>query len=364
MARSVALISLHPLDQIGGGERYTFCTWRSIRLAGDDCRLFSRSGGGPSSLPFNERLGTLFTEFGPEGEAIGNLSLRDLLLTLAGFDVVWIHQFLSSDAVFDIIAAVATDQTLLFTNLGHEAVLPQFQAFYCRASNHFFVEISDYAAMRSQGFRGQSRGVIGSIWREQVAPMAAVPEEPEHQESCAVGRVLPHKGLEIAISALPEMWQLNIIGPFDDDSYLRHLRSVARHKNVRFLGPLPEESKQSVLRRARCLIASSCHETYDGRRVPQAELLGLVVFEAIGSGVLPVTSDIPSFHEVMTKLGLARFIYKARDAGDLNRVLRSIGCLPAGSRRTLVRNAAETIAHNYSWDDYWTRVVTAIASPD
>jgi glycosyltransferase involved in cell wall biosynthesis len=108
---------------------------------------------------------------------------------------------------------------------------------------------------------------------EQVEPNATHSEEPERQRSCAVGRVLPHKGLEITISALPETWHLNVIGPFGDDAYLRYLRGVARDKDVRFLGPVSEESRRSHLREALCLITSSCHETYDGQLVAQAELV-------------------------------------------------------------------------------------------
>ena len=167
MPREVAVVSLYPLNTLDGDERYTFSVAQAIRTAGDNCQLYARSKCGPYVLTAEERLDTAFSRFAADERSAGDISCRELLCKLADFDIVWIHEFLSSDIVFDLICAVASDQCLLFTNPGHEPLAPRFRAFYCHAKNHFFVEISKDAADRSRRFGPQSLAVAGPVWQSQ-----------------------------------------------------------------------------------------------------------------------------------------------------------------------------------------------------
>jgi glycosyltransferase involved in cell wall biosynthesis len=356
--RAVAIVSLYPLTDLGGGEQYTFGVAKAIRSAGDTCQLFARSRFGADTLPIAQRLDVSFTEYDACERPTRTLCCRELLTNLADFDLVWVHQFLSSDIVFDVIANVTADQFLLFTNLGHEPLARRFRAFYCHADNHFFVEISEYSADRSRIFGRQSFGIAGGIWQDQLEE-SEFQSPPKLGKAISLGRVLPHKGLEITISALPEDWELDVVGPLGDDHYLAWLRLLAQGKRVRFLGPLSDREKRERIADSGCLIASSCHTLYDARQIVQAELLGLVIFEACAQNRLPITSDVPSFREVMNRIGLGQLVYTSRNVPMLRKILQSTHS--PGKYHFLLEQARNAIRQNYLWNDYWPRVTAALA---
>ena len=133
----------------------------------------------------------------------------------------------------------------------------------------------------------------------------------------ALGRVLPHKGLETTIDALTNDEALHVVGPAPDDAYAAFLQQRARGKQVTFHGCLPRHDVQQMLRSTSGLVSASTHRLYDGRRIEQPELLGLVLCEALRDGTLPVASDVPAFVEVMTAIGLGDWTRYERFGAEL-----------------------------------------------
>jgi len=361
----IALISLYSLTGTGGGERFTRDAARAIAKTEVELELFSvQHDSFPRTRPLTERLATVFQSWrviGDDIAAVEILKFQDLLVRLGGFDWIWIHQYLSNDLVFDIIGNCAADQTVLFTNSGHEPVKAIFDCCFQPSENYHFVEISDFAANRSRGPARQVYAVGAGIWLSAIRPDPPGPRPLAHR-LCSVGRVLPHKGMDVTIRAIQDPWTLDIIGPDDlDPAYSAHLRNLASNRNVRFRGLLSDSDKDAVVGDADFLIASSTTHLYDGREIPQAELFGLVLCEAVAVNCLPLASDLPPFVEIMNTLGLGALVYQQGNVASLADVLRTAAEWSDEERWSKLITAKRRLAMSFTWDTYFSRVRTALA---
>lgn len=352
----VIVISLYSLSSIGGGERYTLDTIRAIEAGGDDCTAYAVVR--PEHYqPYPRRLATPFVRVFPGNPAdFGEVvTLKQLITEVATFDTVVIHQYLSSDIVFDLIGNCASDQTIIFTNLGSEPLIRDFETCFQPSSQCWFIEISDFSAKRSSRFSNQVRCISGGIWRADICPVPARRGKPAAR-FCSVGRLLPHKGFEVTVDGIPADFELTIIGPQYDKRYWRHIKSRASGKKVTFAGAVSESLKRQMIADSDALIASSHTKLYNGVVIEQAELLGLVIFEALAVNTLPIVSNIPPFREVMSDLGLKDFLYEAGDSASLREricYLRSVSPEALGSS---LETARQCMIRRYLWDDYWAKV--------
>ena len=108
---SVALVSLFPLEATGGGELYTVETAQSLVAAGERAILIAPVDVPATRTDLASRLRTPFVCTDPAADASPEvIEWADVLLRLADHDHIWVHQYLASDFVFDVIASVASDQ--------------------------------------------------------------------------------------------------------------------------------------------------------------------------------------------------------------------------------------------------------------
>ncbi|HYO82655.1 MAG TPA: glycosyltransferase family 4 protein [Bryobacteraceae bacterium] len=360
----ILMISLYPLNETGGGERFTYETMRSIVASGDICDAYALTSSlGDHRHALSERLGASFSMVMDRNEFLQRRTARTLQAVLDdmyGYDVVWIEQFLSNDTCFDIIASVASNQTLLFTSHGHEVIREDFQAFYQPAGSHSFVEVSEFSARRSAGFSHRTFGVGSGVWRSELTDISTR-DFTFRGKLVGVGRVLPHKGFEHTIAGLPPDCELRIVGPYAPEApYTAYLREASAGRRVDLLGEVSNDKRNALVRDSDLMIASSCHRLYDGTVIDQAELLGIVLFEALAQGTLPLTSNIPPFLEGMSRLGLGDLVYKEGDAADLRRCVESFRSWRPEEIRGRVQAARHALETYYLWDDFWIRVKAAI----
>ena len=354
---SVVLVSLLPLEATGGGELYTIETAQSIAAAGERVFLAAPVQVPPLQGDLATRLRTQFIWLDPAtDDAPQVIAWSDLLMRAADHDHVWVHQYLASDLIFDVIASTASDQQVLFTSLGFEPLRSLFTDVYQRCRGHRFVEISAYAAQRAASYAPDATWMHAAVWRSELSPLDF--SRQRTREYLALGRVLPHKGLETIVDALVADDVLHLVGPAPDDEYLTFLRARAGHKNVHFHGRLPRADVQQLLTRATGLVSASTHRLYDGRHIEQPELLGLVLCEALRDGTLPVSSDVPAFREVMSAVGLSHWTFHEGDAASLRDRMGRLSNLPADERREQLVAARSTLVARLAWDDYWPRVRT------
>jgi glycosyltransferase involved in cell wall biosynthesis len=356
---SVALVSLLPLDTTGGGELFTIESAQAIRAAGTKTMIAAPVELPPPRADLGARLKTRFLWTDVEATHTPELlEWADVLARLADHDYVWLHQYLASDLTFDALSSVASDQRLLFTSLGYEPIRGLFGDLYHPCRGHGFVEISAYAARRARSYARSATWVRAGIWRHDMRDVeGGVPSEREY---VALGRVLPHKGLETTIDALEADERLHVVGPSPDPDYAAFLRSRSRGRQVTFHGCLARTDIRGMLRQATALVGASTHRLFDGRRIEQPELLGLVLCEAVRDGTLPVASDVPAFLEVMTALGLDHWTFAEGEPPALRRRLDGLASLDGDRRASVLAAARDRLTREFSWDDYWPRVLSRL----
>ncbi|MEQ1756763.1 MAG: glycosyltransferase [Vicinamibacterales bacterium] len=356
---NVALISLLPLDVTGGGELYTLETAQAIAASGDDVILAAPVRVPPAQTNLTTRLSTPFvwTDLRSDGSP-DVIEWSELLTRLADRDRVWVHQYLATDLVFDVIASTASDQDLLLTSLGFEPLRAVFTDLYQPCHRHHVVEISAYAARRAGAYARHASWAHAAIWRSDLGVIDDC--DRRGHEYLALGRVLPHKGLETTIDALEPDEVLHIVGPAPDDAYASFLRERGRDKHVQFHGCLPRADVRQLIKQTTGLISASTHQLFDGRLIEQPELLGLVLCEALRDGTLPVASDVPAYREVMGSVGLTDWTFHEGDTQGLRGCLSRLAALPANGRRERITAARESLAAKFAWDDYWPRVCARI----
>lgn len=360
---TAAIVSQLPLDVVGGGERFTLQAHRSAVACGDDVDLWSAAHAHPPLEPHARRMAHAYHRLAPAGgtpAVAETVTLRELLRRQADYGTVVVHQHLVNVSTFDMLAAAPPTQRMTLTSLGAEPITELFAKAYEPHSGVAIVEISRYAAARASARGLPATALSAGVWRADVVPSVPRPDAPVLR-AIAIGRLLPHKAFEIAIEAVSGLGPdaaLTIVGPSAGDTgYERHIAALAgRTANCRLAGCLDDQARLAALDNADVLLANSAHVTCTGRRLDQPELLGLVILEAITRGVLPIASDIPSFREICTALGLERWLYPERDARALRDLLRAARALSPLARHDLVRAAAARLDDGYLWDDYWLRL--------
>jgi glycosyltransferase involved in cell wall biosynthesis len=178
-----------------------------------------------------------------------------------------------------------------------------------------------------------------------------------------VGRLTPHKGIDLLIRALPAGAALRIAGGPGHDprpperDYPALLRRLAEDRDVAFLGPVPDPALPDLYRRAAVLALPSLDRTCYGRRVPASELLGLAALEAMASGTPVVASRIGGLAEVVVD-GETGFLVEPGDAEALgDRLARLLSDRRLAAR--LGANARDLVVERFTWQACAERCLAA-----
>ena len=150
-----------------------------------------------------------------------------------------------------------------------------------------------------------------------------------------VGRLTPHKGIDVLIRALPPDAPLTIVGSEGHDhrpperDYPSLLRSLAAGRRVQFLGAVDDEELARQYRTAAVLVIPSVERTCYGRRIVVSELLGLVALEAMASGTPVIASRLGGLPEIVED-GVTGYLVPPGDVSTLRERLDPGPCGPGG----------------------------------
>ena len=280
----------------GGGERYPLELARA--LANEiDCQLITFGGVAGDRRDGRLRIRVLR----PLGHIGGHPALP-IVPSLPGAigraDIVHAHQMRSPASVLAALTArvrgnraVVTDHGLQGSEWG--GLLPRL---YDR-----FLTVSRSSAAEIRSPSAKTRVVYGGVDPVRYSPGRGV----RRDGVLFVGRLTPHKGVDVLIRALPQDSMLTIVGSEGHDrnlperGYPQLLRSLASGRLVRFAGALNDAELVGEYRRAAVLVLPSVERTCYGRRIAVSELLGLVALEAMASGTPVIASRIGGLPEVV-----------------------------------------------------------------
>lgn len=162
-----------------------------------------------------------------------------------------------------------------------------------------------------------------------------------------VGRLLPHKGVDGLIRALPPDLSATIVGPICNERYLADLRSLAVDKKVTFRSDCDDETLVSLYRSASCIVLPSVYDDMYGGHTDVPELLGQTLLEGMACGVPAVTTAVASLPEVVED-GVSGFVVQPNDPSALTAALRA--CSDDARSREMGRAARTRVERRFTWN--------------
>lgn len=168
-----------------------------------------------------------------------------------------------------------------------------------------------------------------------------------------VGRLTPHKGVDVLIRALPTGTELICAGTLGHDprppenGYGELLRRLATGRPVTFAGEVCDQQLPLLYRRAQVVVLPSVQVTCYGRHIEISELLGLSVLEAMASGTPVVCSRLGGLPEVVRD-GETGFLVTPGDVRELHDRVATL----LGDRRLAARMGGlgrELMLDRFTW---------------
>lgn len=146
--------------------------------------------------------------------------------------------------------------------------------------------------------------IYGGVDTEKFSPDASVARTAT---VVFVGRLLPHKGVDDLVSAIPEDMALEIIGPPYDERFLHDLKDLAKGKQVTFRHSCTDKELVEAYRRALCVVLPSVHKNRYGGQTQVPELLGQTLLEGMACGAPAICTDVASMPEIVVD-GVTGFV--------------------------------------------------------
>lgn len=127
------------------------------------------------------------------------------------------------------------------------------------------------------------------------------PAEPaaRNRSVVYVGRLLPHKGVNDLIAAIPAQVPLRLIGRQCDERFLADLHRLAKGKHVRFEHHCDDAELVDAYRRAACAVLPSVYRTMYGDESLVPELLGQALLEAMACATPVICTAVASMPEIV-----------------------------------------------------------------
>lgn len=292
-----------PESVLGGGERYVDYLARSLARVSDfeqcvfaigpDDRLFER-GGVPIRTLRNES---------PLPGAMDGCSAA-LWRELPGFDVAHIHQCLTGFGAYATAIVRSLGMPAVGTDLGGgEDPLMLGQRGLGLLDG--VLSISRYAHdLIDTAVAGRHEVLVGPVDTDRFTPHPSRARDPSLV--LCVGRIMPHKGIDRVIDALPPGLQLAVAGRVYDDAYFAQLRRMAAGRRVTFVHDADDDRLVDLYRSAAVFVQASTDRDLHGTRVHKPELMGLTTLEALACGLPAVVSDAGSLPELAADRRFAR----------------------------------------------------------
>jgi glycosyltransferase involved in cell wall biosynthesis len=172
-----------------------------------------------------------------------------------------------------------------------------------------------------------------------------------------VGRLMPHKGVDILIRAMPPDSRLEIYGRPYDARYVADLRELARGKNVTFVTSASDTEIVRAYQRAHVSVLPSVDRTMYGGSVAKTELFGLALVEAMSCGTPVICTTAGAMSEVVVD-GETGYVVPASDVARLRDRLDALLADDVVWRR-MSRAAAAHVRSRFTWSHVAERSVAA-----
>jgi glycosyltransferase involved in cell wall biosynthesis len=212
---------------------------------------------------------------------------------------------------------------------------------------HGHLHISEYSR-RVFGHQGKpwAHVILGGVDMEKFSP----------DETCArdgsvlfVGRLLPHKGIQDLIEALPPDMELKVVGPVRDQVFYDQLRKLAADKKVTFIHDCDDVALVVLYRQALCVVLPSVYKTSEGLVTRVPELLGQTLLEGMACATSAICTDVASMPEVVED-GVTGFVVAPNDPAALRQKIEFLRDNPEKAA-SMGREGRRRVLGHFAWPD-------------
>ncbi len=222
---------------------------------------------------------------------------------------------------------------------------------------HGHLHISEYSRrVFGHADDPKARVILGGVDTMTFSPA----DVPRNKEVVYVGRILPHKGINYLIEALPPGLSLTIAGRVADARYLGDLEALAAGKPVTIVRDLDDAGVVAAYRRAVCVVLPSVYRTMYGTETNVPELLGQTLLEGMACGTPAIATNVASLPEVVAD-GVSGFLVPPNDPAALRQKLEWLRDRPDEVQR-LGRAALERVRARFTWPAVVRRCLRAYAA--
>ena len=328
----------------GGGERYPLELARAMASHAP----VSFVSFGPRDEERHEgdlRVRTLAVRGHWRGSEVNPLSER-LLAEVAHADVIHVHQWESVVANACVVVGRGLGKAVFATDHGGSG-RNYWRRLHLDRLLSGFLPVSSFGAHFYPELASRSHVIFGGVDPVRFSPDPGARRRPR---ALFVGRLLPHKGVDRLIDALPPDIELLVVGRAYDADYRRHLDRCSHGKQVEFQERLDDVELIEAYRTSRVVVLPSRFDPTFGPRAPKAELFGLTLLEAMACGTPVVCTDVGGMPEVVHD-GRDGIVVAPEDpAGLVDAIRRTIEDedlwrgLSTGARDTALASTWDTVA--------------------
>jgi glycosyltransferase involved in cell wall biosynthesis len=323
---------------IGGGERYVSNLAKALKAganARSNCvrQTIVSVGEEEEQFTLDDVNVRILKNASPHPGNMDGLS-ADIWRELSNAQLVHIHQSLTIFGAFCISIARTLNLPAVGTDHGggdNEAML------FGRALELYdgLVSVSEYSKSLTRAYySGPHKSLIGPADTDFFKPDPSAPKQTDL--AICVGRLLPHKGVDRIIDALPDQMKLLVVGQPYDPEYYNLLQQRARGKQVKFIHDADDGYLLKLYQQSSLFIQASTHKDCYGKTATKPELMGITTLEAMSVGLPCVVSDAGSLPELIAGNPYG-FVF--RDDSMLKEILNGFcaGQWPLGEAQSLSR---------------------------
>ncbi len=157
--------------------------------------------------------------------------------------------------------------------------------------------------------------IKGGVDGRRFAPPAV---RPQRDRFLCVARLLPHKGIDRLIRAVPAQLPLTVCGRPYHPEYFAMLRQLAEGKRVEFVTDADDETIRGLYARAWANVLPSVYRDCYGNTYQAPELMGLTLLEAMACGTPAIASRVAAMPEFIRE-GETGYLFDTED--ELNALL-------------------------------------------